>query len=86
MQLTSSNINWKLITNTNSLYDRNKSYVWKNNMQSGILEINNGLRQDGVMSPKLFMLAMADAKQTLESRTSALHFGYDQLKLVELST
>lgn len=68
-----------------SLYDNNKCYVRKNNLQTEKFRIEEGLRQGGVMSPALFITVMDDVIKAITSRVKKVHIGYNKLKPIGIS-
>lgn len=54
-------------------------------MQSKTFDINDGLRQGGVLSPTLFILVMDDVIKSVENKTKKVHIGFNKLMPVYLS-
>lgn len=83
--LTQRNVSPKLIKGIQSLYNNNKSYIRKDNLQSTAFGITEGLRQGGVMSPTLFILIMDDIIKTTANKTKKVHIGFNKLSPVNVS-
>lgn len=68
-----------LIRAVMSLYRENKVYIRTMNMESNVFNINEGLRQGGVLSPILFNLIMDLITKQTRNETINFHVGHRNL-------
>lgn len=78
-------IDQRLSSAIKSLYEDSKSYIRKDNNESSMFSIKDGLRQGGVISPTLFIILIDDIIQATKSNKYKVNIGYHRLNAVSIS-
>ena len=78
-------VSTKLIEAIKNVYSNNRNYVRKDNSESNMFTIKDGLRQGGVLSPTLFIIIMDDVIKSTQQQIKKVYVGHHRLRPVTIS-